>query len=104
MDKIIRPGHHKDWSYTGSDVYNNPNNPYQGTDGRQYVQYRNYKFSERFDHIGITIDGKITDHKAISYINGIDPTETVEENGQKNTRIWRILKHVQVEIWMKIMI
>ena len=74
---------HKDWSYTGSDVYNNPNNPYQGTDGRQYVQYRNYKFSERFDHIGITIDGKITDHKAISYINGIDPTETVEENGQK---------------------
>ena len=83
MDKIIRPGHHKDWSYTGSDVYNNPNNPYQGTDGRQYVQYRNYKFSERFDHIGIKIDGKITDHKAISYINGIDPTETVEENGQK---------------------
>lgn len=74
---------HKDWSYTGSDVYNNPDNPYQGTDGRQYVQYRNYKFSERFDHIGITMDGKVTDHKAISYINGIDPTETVEENGQK---------------------
>lgn len=74
---------HKDWSYTGSDVYNNPNNPYEGTDGRQYVQYRNYKFSERFDHIGITMDGKVTDHKAISYINGIDPTETVEENGQK---------------------
>lgn len=74
---------HKDWSYTGSDVYNNPDNPYQGTDGRQYVQYRNYKFSERFDHIGITMDGKVTDHKAISYINGIDPTETVEENEQK---------------------
>ena len=74
---------HKDWSYTGSKVYNNPNNPYEGTDGRQYVQYRNYKFSERFDHIGVTIDGKITDHKGISYINGIDPTETVEENGQK---------------------
>lgn len=83
MDKIIRLGHHKDWSYTGSDVYNNPNNPYEGTDGRQYVQYRNYKFSERFDHIGITMDGKVTDHKAISYINGIDPTETMEENGQK---------------------
>lgn len=74
---------HKNWSYTGSDVYNNPNNPYEGTDGRQYVQYRNYKFSERFDHIGITMDGKVTDHKAISYINGIDPTETVEESGQK---------------------
>lgn len=74
---------HKDRSYTGSKVYNNPNNPYEGTDGRQYVQYRNYKFSERFDHIGVTIDGKITDHKGISYINGIDPTETVEENGQK---------------------
>lgn len=74
---------HKDWSYTGSDVYNNPNNPYDGTDGRQYVQYRNYKFSERFDHIGITMDGKVTDHKAISYINGIDPTETVGENRQK---------------------
>lgn len=74
---------HKDWSYTGSNVYNNTNNPYEGTDGSQYVQYRNYKFSERFDHIGITMDGKVTDHKAISYINGIDPTETVEENGQK---------------------
>lgn len=74
---------HKDWSYTGLNNYSNQSNPYEGTDGKQYVQYRNYKFSERFDHIGITMDGKVTDHKAISYINGIDPTETVEENGQK---------------------
>lgn len=73
---------HEDLAYTGSDDYNNQN-PYDAGGGKKYVQYRNYKFSERFDHIGITMDGKVTDHKAISYINGIDPTETLEKNGQK---------------------
>ena len=73
---------HEDLTYTGSDDYNNQN-PYDVSDGRKYAQYRNYKFSERFDHIGITMDGKVTDHKAISYINGIDPTKTLEKDGQK---------------------
>jgi len=31
-------------------------NPYEGTDGREYAAYRNYKYAERFDHIGITLN------------------------------------------------
>lgn len=68
---------HQNWDYNGSPDYDNPDDPYEGGDNK-YVQYRNYKFSERFDHIGITLDGKVTKHEAISYINGIDPTELQE--------------------------
>ena len=68
---------HQNWDYNGSPDYDNPDNPYVGGD-KKYVQYRNYKFSERFDHIGITLDGKVTKHEAISYINGINPTELEE--------------------------
>lgn len=74
---------HENWDYNGSPDYDNPDNPYVGGD-KKYVQYRNYKFSERFDHIGITLDGKVTKHEAISYINGINPTELDKDHRFKN--------------------
>ena len=82
---------HQYWDYNGSPDYDNPDNPYDGGDNK-YVQYRNYKFSERFDHIGITLDGKVTEHKAISYINGIDPTELEELTANDGHKYYRFKK------------
>ena len=52
---------HENWDYNnlGND-YSNMDNPYDSTvgpAGKQYVEYRNYDYTERFDHIGITLDG-----------------------------------------------
>ncbi len=66
---------HKNWDYNGSSNYGDPN-PFHG----DYVQYRNWFHSERFDHVAIVENGDITKHKAISYINGIDPTVMGEYN------------------------
>lgn len=72
---------HKNWNYNNTTTYPNPANPYgTGTD-RDYAGYRNYKFNERFDHVGITLDGQVTKHEAIDYINGLDPTETEKKTG-----------------------
>lgn len=54
----------------------NPNyaaaNPYKGG----YISnYANPEHNERFDHIGITLDGNVKKHEGIYYINNIDPTE-----------------------------
>lgn len=54
----------------------NPNyaaaNPY---DGGYISNYTNPEHNERFDHIGITLDGNVKKHEGIYYINNIDPTE-----------------------------
>ena len=70
---------HKDQTYTGKNDYEKNFNPYEGTDGREYVAYRNYKYAERFDHIGITLNSDHARHDAIYYLNGLDPTKTVEK-------------------------
>ena len=68
---------HENWDYNNlGNNYSNMNNPYLGDDGKKYVEYRNYDYNERFDHIGITLDGDTKKHEAIKYINNdIDPTE-----------------------------
>ena len=78
---------HKDQTYTGQNNYENKYNPYTGTDGREYTVYRNYKYAERFDHIGITLNNDHARHDAIYYLNGLDPTKTVEKtkNGKTYT-------------------
>ena len=70
---------HKDQTYTGKNDYENKENPFEGADGREYVTYRNYKYAERFDHIGITLNSDHARHDAIYYLNGLDPTKTVEK-------------------------
>ena len=70
---------HKNQTYTGTNNYENKNNPFEGTDGREYTVYRNYKYAERFDHIGITLNSDHARHDAIYYLNGLDPTKTVEK-------------------------
>lgn len=70
---------HKDQTYTGKNDYEKNFNPYEGTDGREYTAYRNYKYAERFDHIGITLNSDHARHDAIYYLNGLDPTKTVEK-------------------------
>ena len=70
---------HKDQTYTGKNDYEKNFNPYEGTDGREYAAYRNYKYAERFDHIGITLNSDHARHDAIYYLNGLDPTKTVEK-------------------------
>lgn len=69
---------HKKWQYNGSTTYANSSNPY-GDDATEddidYVPYRNYNYSERFDHIGITLNGNVKKHEAIAYINNLDPTD-----------------------------
>ena len=81
---------HKDQTYTGQNNYENKFNPYEfnpyeGTDGREYVTYRNYKYAERFDHIGITLNSDHARHDAIYYLNGLDPTKTVEKTKDGKT-------------------
>lgn len=46
-------------------------NPY--TSG--YENYVNYNNDERFDHIGINLDGNVKKHEAVYYINQLDPTK-----------------------------
>ena len=36
---------HKDQTYTGKNDYEKNFNPYEGTDGRDYAAYRNYKYA-----------------------------------------------------------
>lgn len=43
--------------------------------------YENVGHKERFDHVAITLDGDVKQHKAISYINGIKPD--ADWNGSK---------------------
>ena len=76
---------HKNQTYTGTNNYENKNNPFEGTDGREYTVYRNYKYAERFDHIGITLNSDHARHDAIYYINGLDPTKTVEKTKDGKT-------------------
>ena len=76
---------HKDQTYTGKNDYKKNFNPYEGTDGREYVTYRNYKYAERFDHIGITLNSDHARHDAIYYLNGLDPTKTVERTKDGKT-------------------
>lgn len=95
---------HKDQTYTGKNDYEKSFNPYEGTDGREYAAYRNYKYAERFDHIGITLNSDHARHDAIYYLNGLDPTKTVEktkmEKPIRHTKILLILMPVQVAFWM----
>ena len=76
---------HKDQTYTGKNDYENKENPFEGADGREYVTYRNYKYAERFDHIGITLNSDHARHDAIYYLNGLDPTKTVEKTKDGKT-------------------
>ena len=76
---------HKNQTYTGTNNYENKNNPFEGTDGREYTVYRNYKYAERFDHIGITLNSDHARHDAIYYLNGLDPTKTVERTKDGKT-------------------
>ena len=76
---------HKDQTYTGKNDYENKENPFEGADGREYVTYRNYKYAERFDHIGITLNSDHARHDAIYYLNGLDPTKTVERTKDGKT-------------------
>lgn len=76
---------HKNQTYTGTNNYENKNNPFEGTDGRKYTVYRNYKYAERFDHIGITLNSDHARHDAIYYLNGLDPTKTVEKTKDGKT-------------------
>lgn len=76
---------HKDQTYTGKNDYEKNFNPYEGTDGREYAAYRNYKYAERFDHIGITLNSDHARHDAIYYLNGLDPTKTVEKTKDGKT-------------------
>lgn len=76
---------HKDQTYTGQNNYENKFNPYEGTDGREYTAYRNYKYAERFDHIGITLNSDHARHDAIYYLNGLDPVKTVEKTKDGKT-------------------
>ena len=76
---------HKNQTYTGTNNYENKNNPFEGTDGREYTVYRNYKYAERFDHIGITLNSDHARHDAIYYLNGLDPTKTVEKTKDGKT-------------------
>ncbi|MBQ3543748.1 MAG: hypothetical protein IJA34_01985 [Lachnospiraceae bacterium] len=79
---------HKKWQLNGSKEYSDANNPY-GNDSYEddidYVPYRNYKFAERFDHIGITLNGEVKKHEAIAYINGLDPTERTAYSSGEGT-------------------
>lgn len=79
---------HKKWQLNGSTSYSDSNNPY-GNDSYEddidYVPYRNYKFAERFDHIGITRDGEVKKHEAIAYINGLNPTEKTAHTSGEGT-------------------
>ena len=76
---------HKDQTYTGKNDYENKENPFEGADGREYTVYRNYKYAERFDHIGITLNSDHARHDAIYYLNGLDPTKTVERTKDGKT-------------------
>lgn len=76
---------HKNQTYTGTNNYENKNNPFEGTDGREYTVYRNYKYAERFDHIGITLNSDHARHDAIYYLNGLDPTKTVKKTKDGKT-------------------
>ena len=76
---------HKDQTYTGKNDYENKENPFEGADGREYVTYRNYKYAERFDHIGITLNSDHARHDAIYYLNGLDPMKTVEKTKDSKT-------------------
>lgn len=76
---------HKNQTYTGTNNYENKNNPFEGTDGREYTVYRNYKYAECFDHIGITLNSDHARHDAIYYLNGLDPTKTVEKTKDGKT-------------------
>ena len=76
---------HKDQTYTGKNDYENKENPFEGADGRKYVTYRNYKYAERFDHIGITLNSDHARHDAIYYLNGLDPMKTVEKTKDGKT-------------------
>ena len=76
---------HKNQTYTGTNNYENKNNPFEGTDGREYTVYRNYKYAERFDHIGITLNSDHARHDAIYYLNGLDPMKTVEKTKDGKT-------------------
>ena len=76
---------HKNQTYPGTNNYENKNNPFEGTDGREYTVYRNYKYAERFDHIGITLNSDHARHDAIYYLNGLDPTKTVEKTKDGKT-------------------
>ena len=76
---------HKNQTYTGTNNYENKNNPFEGTDGREYAAYRNYKYAERFDHIGITLNSDHARHDAIYYLNGLDPMKTVEKTKDSKT-------------------
>ena len=46
-------------------------NPYDSG----YENYVNYNNEERFDHIGINLDGNVKKHEAVYYINQLDPTQ-----------------------------
>ena len=64
---------HENWNYNNTgNSYQNASNPYEGGDGRQYVQYVNHNHNERFDHIGITLNGDVKNHIAKYYINNIN--------------------------------
>ena len=84
----------------GKNDYENKENPFEGADGREYVTYRNYKYAERFDHIGITLNSDHARHDAIYYLNGLDPMKTVEKQKTvkpiRRTKILLILVPVQV--------
>lgn len=61
---------HAGQSPDGVKDYGNPNPWLAG-----YENYVNKNHAERFDHVGVTLDGNVKKHEAISYINGKDPTE-----------------------------
>ena len=67
----------------GNAEYSNPENPYDQTYSNYYVNYQNYNFAERFDHVAITMGGDVKNHAAISYINGLNPT-VIEDGTYKN--------------------
>lgn len=71
---------HEDGTVGDIESYADKTNPYNDTTGKKYINYKNYNLAERFDHVAITVDGNVKEHKAISYINGLDPTKI--ENGQ----------------------
>lgn len=64
--------HFKTDGNDGNSIYSNNNNPHAGG----YVfNYMNPNHNERFDHIGITLNGNVKQHEGIYYLNQLNPTD-----------------------------
>ena len=71
---------HKGSKPDGTNDYINPEDPYESTNvgDDDYENYENYENNERFDHIGVTLNGNVKKHEAVYYINQLDPTKLVD--------------------------